>query len=82
MSGCLTATNLSGAGHRVDVNLSAKTIWDPRRVKMSCRRSSRKQFQIQPIADDVEDETTLEELRRIGDPYAQGYWIGRRTGID
>jgi hypothetical protein len=53
MSGCLPATNLAGAGHRVDVSLSAETTSDPRQVKMSCRRSSRKQFQIQPIADGV-----------------------------
>ncbi len=36
-----------------------------------------KQFGIKTIAEGVEDEATLEKLRRMGVDYAQGYWIGR-----
>jgi len=36
-----------------------------------------KQFEIKTIAEGVEDQTTLEELRRMGVDYAQGYHIGR-----
>ena len=36
-----------------------------------------RQFKIETIAEGVEDQATLEELRRIGVDYAQGYWIGR-----
>jgi PAS domain S-box-containing protein len=35
-----------------------------------------KQFEIKTIAEGVEDEATLNELRRMGVDYAQGYWIG------
>jgi EAL domain-containing protein (putative c-di-GMP-specific phosphodiesterase class I) len=34
-------------------------------------------FKIETIAEGVEDLATLEELRRIGVDYAQGYWTGR-----
>jgi PAS domain S-box-containing protein len=36
-----------------------------------------KQFGIKTIAEGVEDEATLKELRRMGVDYAQGYYIGR-----
>jgi PAS domain S-box-containing protein len=36
-----------------------------------------RQFNIATIAEGVEDEATLEELRRLGVDYAQGYWTGR-----
>jgi PAS domain S-box-containing protein len=36
-----------------------------------------RQFEIATIAEGVEDQATLEELRRLGVDYAQGYWIGR-----
>jgi len=36
-----------------------------------------KQFEIKTIAEGVEDQTTLEELRRMGVDYAQGYHIER-----
>ena len=36
-----------------------------------------KQFDIKTIAEGVEDQATLEALRRMGVDYAQGYWIGR-----
>ena len=36
-----------------------------------------KQFDIETIAEGVEDQATLEELRVMGADYAQGYWIGR-----
>ena len=36
-----------------------------------------RQFKIETIAEGVEDQATLEELRRIGVDYAQGYWTGR-----
>ena len=36
-----------------------------------------KQFEIKTIAEGVEDEATLRELRRLGVDYAQGYYIGR-----
>ncbi len=35
------------------------------------------QFEIETVAEGVEDQATLEELRRIGVDYAQGYWTGR-----
>jgi PAS domain S-box-containing protein len=36
-----------------------------------------RQFKIETIAEGVEDQATLQELRRIGVDYAQGYWTGR-----
>ena len=36
-----------------------------------------KQFEIKTIAEGVEDEATLQKLRRMGVDYAQGYHIGR-----
>jgi PAS domain S-box-containing protein len=36
-----------------------------------------RQFQIETIAEGVEDQPTLDELQRLGIDYAQGYWIGR-----
>jgi EAL domain-containing protein (putative c-di-GMP-specific phosphodiesterase class I) len=36
-----------------------------------------RQFKIETVAEGVEDQATLEELRRIGVDYAQGYWTGR-----
>jgi EAL domain-containing protein (putative c-di-GMP-specific phosphodiesterase class I) len=36
-----------------------------------------RQFKIETIAEGVEDQATLEELRRMGVDYAQGFWIGR-----
>ncbi len=36
-----------------------------------------RQFQIKTIAEGVEDQATLEELRHMGVDYAQGYWTGR-----
>jgi PAS domain S-box-containing protein len=35
------------------------------------------QFNVETIAEGVEDQATLEELRRIGVDHAQGYWTGR-----
>jgi PAS domain S-box-containing protein len=35
-----------------------------------------RQFEIKTIAEGVENQATLEELRRIGVDYAQGNWIG------
>jgi PAS domain S-box-containing protein len=35
------------------------------------------QFKIATIAEGVEDQGTLEELRRMGVDYAQGFWTGR-----
>jgi PAS domain S-box-containing protein len=36
-----------------------------------------RQFKIETIAEGVEDQATLDELRRIGVDYAQGFWTGR-----
>ena len=36
-----------------------------------------RQFDMKVIAEGVEDQTTMVELRRIGVDYAQGYWIDR-----
>jgi PAS domain S-box-containing protein len=36
-----------------------------------------RQFKIETIAEGVEDQATLDELRRMGVDYAQGFWIGR-----
>lgn len=35
------------------------------------------QFDVKTIAEGVEDQATLDELRRMGVDYAQGFWIGR-----
>ena len=45
----------------------------------SSRRSSASldQFGVETIAEGVEDQATLDELRRMGVDYAQGYWTGR-----
>ena len=40
-----------------------------------------RQFRIETIAEGVEDQATLDELRRLGIDYAQGYWIGRPAPI-
>src|SRR6201999_2236284 len=34
------------------------------------------QFEIETIAEGVEDQGTLDELQRIGVDYAQGFWTG------
>lgn len=39
------------------------------------------QFEVQTIAEGVEDQATLEELRRMGVDYAQGFWTGRPTAL-
>jgi PAS domain S-box-containing protein len=36
-----------------------------------------KQFNLETVAEGVEDQATLEKLREMGVDYAQGYWIGR-----
>ena len=36
-----------------------------------------RQFKLETIAEGVEDQATLDELRRIGVDHAQGFWIGR-----
>jgi PAS domain S-box-containing protein len=36
-----------------------------------------RQFRIETVAEGVEDQATLEELREMGVDYAQGYWLGR-----
>jgi EAL domain-containing protein (putative c-di-GMP-specific phosphodiesterase class I) len=36
-----------------------------------------RELKIETIAEGVEDQATLDELRRIGVDNAQGYWIGR-----
>jgi EAL domain-containing protein (putative c-di-GMP-specific phosphodiesterase class I) len=36
-----------------------------------------RQFDIETIAEGVEDQATMDELRRMGVDYAQGFWIGR-----
>jgi PAS domain S-box-containing protein len=41
-----------------------------------------KQFGIKTIAEGIEDQATLDELRRMGVDYAQGYWIGRPVALD
>jgi PAS domain S-box-containing protein len=40
------------------------------------------QFGIKTIAEGIEDQATLDELRRLGVDYAQGYWIGRPVALD
>jgi len=37
---------------------------------------------MQTIAEFVENEKTLDELRKIGVNYAQGYWIGKPQGME
>jgi PAS domain S-box-containing protein len=36
-----------------------------------------RQFRIETVAEGVEDQATLDELRRMGVDFAQGYWTGR-----
>jgi EAL domain-containing protein (putative c-di-GMP-specific phosphodiesterase class I) len=40
-----------------------------------------KQFEIKTIAEGVEDEATLNKLRRMGVDYAQGYHVGRPMAL-
>jgi PAS domain S-box-containing protein len=40
-----------------------------------------RQFEIETIAEGVEDQATLDELRRLGIDYGQGYWIGRLAPV-
>jgi EAL domain-containing protein (putative c-di-GMP-specific phosphodiesterase class I) len=40
-----------------------------------------RQFHIETIAEGVEDQATLDELRALGIDYAQGYWIGRPAPV-
>jgi len=40
-----------------------------------------RQFDIETIAEGVEDEATVDELRRMGVDYAQGFWIGRPVAL-
>jgi PAS domain S-box-containing protein len=40
-----------------------------------------RQFDIETIAEGVEDEATMDELRRMGVDYAQGFWIGRPVAL-
>jgi PAS domain S-box-containing protein len=40
------------------------------------------QFGIKTIAEGIEDQATLDELRHMGVDYAQGYWIGRPVALD
>ncbi len=35
------------------------------------------QFQIETIAEGIEDQATLDQLRLLGADYGQGFWIGR-----
>jgi predicted signal transduction protein with EAL and GGDEF domain len=49
---------------------------EDRRVVQAIVRVAR-QFKIETIAEGVEDRATLDELRRIGVDFAQGYVIGR-----
>jgi PAS domain S-box-containing protein len=39
------------------------------------------QFEVETIAEGVEDQATLDELRRMGVDYAQGYWTGRPASL-
>jgi PAS domain S-box-containing protein len=39
------------------------------------------QFDVATIAEGVEDQATLNELRRMGVDYAQGYWTGRPAAL-
>jgi EAL domain-containing protein (putative c-di-GMP-specific phosphodiesterase class I) len=36
-----------------------------------------RRFGIQTVGEGVEDQATLEELRRLGVDYVQGFWTGR-----
>ncbi len=39
------------------------------------------QFDVATIAEGVEDQATLDELRRMGVDYAQGFWTGRPASL-
>jgi EAL domain-containing protein (putative c-di-GMP-specific phosphodiesterase class I) len=39
------------------------------------------QYEVETIAEGVEDDATLTELRRLGADYAQGYQLGRPTPL-
>ncbi|MEO6497110.1 MAG: EAL domain-containing protein [Solirubrobacteraceae bacterium] len=41
-----------------------------------------RQFGIKTVAEGVEDEATLDELRRMGADYAQGYFLGRPAPME
>jgi len=40
-----------------------------------------RQFHIETIAEGVEDQATMDELRRHGSRLRQGFWIGRRLPL-
>jgi EAL domain-containing protein (putative c-di-GMP-specific phosphodiesterase class I) len=94
--GCAIALDDFGVGHgtftylrhlpvdylKIDMQFVRELLSDDedRQVVLAIVGVAR-QFDIATIAEGVEDQATLEELRRIGVDYAQGYWIGRPTPL-
>ncbi len=90
--GCAVALDDFGVGHgtftylrhlaidylKIDMEFIRDLLSDEesRRVVVAIVGVAR-QFKIETIAEGVEDQATLDELRRIGVDYAQGLWTGR-----
>jgi EAL domain-containing protein (putative c-di-GMP-specific phosphodiesterase class I) len=90
--GCAVALDDFGVGHgtftylkhlrvdylKIDVQFVRNLLRDDKdRHVVQAIIGVARQFKIKTIAEGVEDQPTLEELRRMGADYAQGYWIGR-----
>jgi PAS domain S-box-containing protein len=95
--GCLFALDDFGVGHgtftylkhlpvdylKIDMQFVRDLLSDRSdRAVVQAIITIAKQFEIRTIAEGVEDQATLDELRRMGADYAQGYWIGRPAPID
>jgi PAS domain S-box-containing protein len=90
--GCAFALDDFGVGHgtfrylrhlpvdylKIDLQFVRDLLSDPAdRDVVQAIIGVARQFEIKTIAEGVEDQATLEELRRMGVDYAQGYEIGR-----
>ncbi len=90
--GCAIALDDFGVGHgtftylrhlpvdylKIDLQFVRDLLRDPEdRQVVEAIVGVAHQFTIETIAEGVEDQATLEELRRMGVDYAQGFWIGR-----
>ncbi len=90
--GCAIALDDFGVGHgtftylrhfvidylKIDMEFIRDLLTDDesRRVVQAIVGVAR-QFKIETIAEGVENQATLDELRRLGVDYAQGFWTGR-----
>ncbi len=90
--GCAIALDDFGVGHgsftylrhlpvdylKIDMQFvrNLTTSADDRQVVQAIIGVAR-QFRIKTIAEGIEDQDTLDEARRLGVDFGQGFWIGR-----